>query len=57
MEPPLPGMDPYLEDLGLWPDVHHRLITVFCDQINVAQRLDSRRHHAYTPYRSVGALR
>ena len=28
MPSPFPGMDPYLEDPGLWPDVHHRLITV-----------------------------
>jgi len=24
---PFPGMDPYLEDIGLWPDVHHGLIS------------------------------
>ncbi|MFN0055331.1 MAG: DUF4058 family protein [Planctomycetales bacterium] len=23
MPSPFPGMDPYLEDPGLWPDVHH----------------------------------
>ncbi len=28
MPSPFPGMDPYLEEPGLWPDVHHRLITV-----------------------------
>jgi len=28
MPSPFPGMDPYLEDPGLWPDVHHRLISV-----------------------------
>ena len=33
MEPPFPGMDPYLEAPSLWPDVHHRLITALCDQI------------------------
>ena len=33
MELPFPGMDPYLEAPGFWPDVHHRLITVLCDQI------------------------
>ena len=27
MPSPFPGMDPYLEEPGLWPDVHHRLIT------------------------------
>jgi hypothetical protein len=26
-------MDPYLEAPSLWPDVHHRLITAMCDQI------------------------
>ncbi|MCG8348350.1 MAG: DUF4058 family protein, partial [Chloroflexales bacterium] len=33
MEPPFPGMDPYLERTSLWPDVHHRMITAICDQI------------------------
>ncbi|MBC8077885.1 MAG: DUF4058 family protein [Chloroflexales bacterium] len=33
MEPPFPGMDPYLELPSLWPDVHHRIITAICDQI------------------------
>jgi Protein of unknown function (DUF4058) len=33
MEPPFPGMDPYLEAPSLWPDVHHRLITALCDEI------------------------
>lgn len=28
MPSPFPGMDPYLEDPALWPDVHHRLISV-----------------------------
>src|SRR5271166_6063081 len=27
MPSPLPGMDPYLEEPGLWPDVHHELIS------------------------------
>ena len=27
MPSPFPGMDPYLEDPGLWPDVHHALIS------------------------------
>ncbi len=27
MQSPFPGMDPYLEDPGLWPDVHHGLIS------------------------------
>jgi hypothetical protein len=33
VEKPFPGMDPYLETPSLWPDVHHRLITAICDQI------------------------
>ena len=33
MEPPFPGMDPYLERTSLWPDVHHRIITAICDEI------------------------
>lgn len=28
MPSPFPGMDPYLEEPGLWPDVHHELISV-----------------------------
>jgi uncharacterized protein DUF4058 len=28
MPSPFPGMDPYLEDPGLWPDVHARLIAI-----------------------------
>jgi len=28
MPSPFPGMDPYLEDPGLWPDVHHEIISV-----------------------------
>ena len=27
MPSPFPGMDPYLEDPGIWPDVHHELIS------------------------------
>ncbi len=27
MPSPFPGMDPYLEDPGLWPDAHHELIS------------------------------
>lgn len=28
MPSPFPGMDPYLEGPGLWPDVHHEIISV-----------------------------
>lgn len=33
MEPPFPGMDPYLERAGLWPDVHIGLITAIRDHL------------------------
>ena len=31
MQGPFPGMDPYLERPGFWPDVHNRLITTIGD--------------------------
>lgn len=33
MEPPFPGMDPYLEAPSVWPDVHQRLISELSTQI------------------------
>lgn len=30
---PFPGMDPYLEEPGGWPGVHHRLISMFSDML------------------------
>ncbi len=36
MPSPFPGMDPYLENPGLWPDVHHNLITE-CQALLTAQ--------------------
>jgi hypothetical protein len=33
MPSPFPGMDPYLEERQLWPDVHHRLITAIGDEL------------------------
>ena len=33
MPSPFPGMDPYLEDPTLWPDVHQRLITYIADAL------------------------
>jgi hypothetical protein len=33
MPSPFPGMDPYLEDPRLWPDVHHRLISVIAEML------------------------
>lgn len=34
MPSPFPGMDPYLEDPGLWPDVHHGIISESQAQLN-----------------------
>jgi len=34
MENPFPGMNPWLEDLRLWPGVHQRLITYLAEAIN-----------------------
>jgi hypothetical protein len=36
MPGPFPGMDPYLENPILWPDVHNRLITYLADELNTA---------------------
>lgn len=33
MPSPFPGMDPYLEDHALWPDVHHKLMTAISDSL------------------------
>ena len=30
---PFPGMDPYLEAPGLWPDVQNCLMNVFAEQL------------------------
>ncbi len=34
MPSPFPGMDPYLEDPLIWPDLHHRLATMIGDELN-----------------------
>jgi len=36
MRSPFPGMDPYLEDQGRWPDFHGRVITYGCDVVSQA---------------------
>ena len=36
MKSPFPGMDPYLEDQGRWPDFHGRVITYGCDVVSQA---------------------
>ncbi|MBI4606136.1 MAG: DUF4058 family protein [Planctomycetes bacterium] len=33
MSSPFPGMDPYLEDPEIWPDVHHRLAVAVADSL------------------------
>jgi hypothetical protein len=34
MPSPFPGMDPYLEDPVVWPDLHNRLMTYLADRLN-----------------------
>ncbi len=34
MPSPFPGMNPYLEDPRIWPEIHHRLIVAIADAIN-----------------------
>src|SRR5258708_39686784 len=38
MPSPFPGMDPYLENPGRWPDVHHRLISISSDLLTAQLR-------------------
>src|SRR5437899_3006980 len=38
MPSPFPGMDPYLEEPGLWPDVHHGIIAVARESLNAQLR-------------------
>lgn len=33
MRPPFPGMDPWLEQPAIWPDVHNRLIAAIADEL------------------------
>lgn len=33
MHNPFPGMNPYLEQPGLWPQIHNRLIVAIADDI------------------------
>ncbi len=48
MEPPFPGMDPYLELPAMWPDVHHRIITAISDQLQ--NRIAPAYRAVITPY-------
>ncbi|MFO0959604.1 MAG: DUF4058 family protein [Isosphaeraceae bacterium] len=34
MDSPFPGIDPYIEAQGFWPDFHARLLTYLCDRLN-----------------------
>lgn len=34
MPSPFPGMDPFLEAPGVWPDVHNRLATIISEMLN-----------------------
>ena len=42
MSSPFPGMNPYLENLELWSEVHHRLITAIADAIEPQLSLEYR---------------
>ncbi len=42
MPSPFPGMDPYLEDPAIWPDLHQRLVTYSADALQ--PRLRPRYH-------------
>jgi Protein of unknown function (DUF4058) len=54
MESPFPGMDPYLEAPGLWPDVHHRLISTMAEQLQPL--LASRYTAVIVPYVTLETL-
>ncbi|RRR74417.1 MAG: DUF4058 family protein [Candidatus Viridilinea halotolerans] len=54
MQPPFPGMDPYLEQPSLWPDVHHRLISAIGDQLQA--KLSSGYRAVITPYVSFESI-
>src|SRR5262245_66663852 len=48
MSSPFPGVDPFLESQGFWPDFHARFITYMCDALgerlpdNYEARMDER---------------
>ncbi len=54
METPFPGMDPYLEEPGMWPDVHHELIAIIRDQIQ--SQLASGYRAVITPYATFESI-
>jgi hypothetical protein len=42
MPSPFPGMDPYLEHPGVWPEIHHRLISAIADYLEDTLSLNYR---------------
>ncbi|MFN8513248.1 MAG: DUF4058 family protein [Thermomicrobiales bacterium] len=54
MDSPFPGMDPYLETLALWPDVHHRVIGAICAQLQPV--LSPRYSTRITPYVAMESI-
>lgn len=59
MPSPFPGMDPYLEDRSLWPDVHSSLITYIREALQpqirpkYVARIGERIQLADTPHRYI----
>lgn len=54
MEAPLPGMNPYLEQAALWPDLHTALITHMRDQIQA--QLSAQYIAVITPYVTLESI-
>jgi hypothetical protein len=54
METPFLGMDPYLEESAMWPDVHHQLISSIRSQIQ--SNLSSGYRAVITPYTSLESI-
>ena len=54
MDSPFAGMNPYLEEPSMWPDVHHRLITAIGDQIQAA--LAPKYRAVITPYTAFESI-
>ncbi|NJP06559.1 MAG: DUF4058 family protein [Chloroflexaceae bacterium] len=54
MRSPLPGMDPYLEQATIWPDVHLRLIAASCDAIQA--QLQPEYIAVITPYVTLESI-
>lgn len=59
MPSPFPGVDPYLESQGYWPDFHARFITYWCDAVaellppNYEARMDERVNLVNVPAETV----